>query len=186
MANQSPHRRQVLEMLAKAAAVSQFAGCCRWTFAFGAEKLTPAAEYRPQFYTSAEYQTIDVLTELIIPADESPGARQAGVSEFIDLLAAHGEGELDKPMRKGLAALDAKSEGGRFVKLSPEKQTALLRTIQSDPFFRLMRRYTVMGFYTSRVGLEELDYPGLKMYTQSPECPHTNDPEHRHLSPTKL
>jgi gluconate 2-dehydrogenase gamma chain len=44
-----------------------------------------------------------------------------------------------------------------------------------------MRRYTVMGYYTSRIGLEELDFPGLKMYAQSPACPHKDDPEHRHL-----
>jgi hypothetical protein len=39
----------------------------------------------------------------------------------------------------------------------------------------------VMGYYTSRVGLSELDYPGLRFYSQSPACPHTDDPEHRHL-----
>ncbi len=39
-------------------------------------------------------------------------------------------------------------------------------------FFLLVRRYTVMGYYTSRVGLEELDFPGFKLYTESPACPH--------------
>ena len=48
-------------------------------------------------------------------------------------------------------------------------------------FFRLLREYTVMGFYTTRIGLEELGYPGLRTYSKSPECPHVNDPEHRHL-----
>ncbi len=53
--------------------------------------------------------------------------------------------------------------------------------LQGTAFFKLIRRYTVMGYYTSRIGLEELDFPGLKFYSQSPECPHKNDPEHRHL-----
>jgi gluconate 2-dehydrogenase gamma chain len=44
-----------------------------------------------------------------------------------------------------------------------------------------MREYTVMGYYTSRIGLEQLDYPGLKFYSASPECPHKDDPEHLHL-----
>ena len=39
-----------------------------------------------------------------------------------------------------------------------------------------------MGFYTSRIGLEALDYPGLKLYSESPGCPHPGDPEHLHLS----
>jgi gluconate 2-dehydrogenase gamma chain len=45
----------------------------------------------------------------------------------------------------------------------------------------LIRRYTVMGYFTSAIGLKELDFPGLKFYTDSPACPHTNDPEHLHL-----
>ena len=40
-----------------------------------------------------------------------------------------------------------------------------------------MRNYTVMGYYTSRAGLEELDYPGLRFYSASPECPHKDDPD---------
>jgi len=52
-------------------------------------------------------------------------------------------------------------------------------------FFDLIREYTLMGFYTSRVGLQELDYPGLKFYSESPSCPHVNDREHLHLPPPK-
>jgi hypothetical protein len=54
-------------------------------------------------------------------------------------------------------------------------------------FFKLLRQYTVMGFYTSRIGLEELDYPGLKtVYEAMPGCPHLDDPEHRHLPPPQI
>ena len=184
MAKQSPDRRALLEMIAKAAAVSQFAGFSRWSFAYAMVDQPRPSHYQPRFFTAAEYQTISVLTELILPADESPGAQAAGVSEFIDFLAAHGEEEL-RPMRAGLTRLNARAEGGSFVALSPEKQEALLRSMTGDPFFRLIRRYTVMGYYTSRIGLEELDYPGLKLYSHSPECPHTTDPEHRHLPPPR-
>ena len=48
-------------------------------------------------------------------------------------------------------------------------------------FFERMREYTVMGFYTSRIGLEALDYPGLKIYTEVPECPHPGNAGHRDL-----
>jgi hypothetical protein len=50
-------------------------------------------------------------------------------------------------------------------------------------FFRLMREYTLMGFYTSEIGYKELNNPALKVYPESPECPHKDDPEHRHLPP---
>ena len=205
MANQSPDRRAVLEMLAKAAIAGQFPGFSRCVFAAEHQHTinTPVqprpAHYQPLFFTAAEYQTLEVLTEMIIPADASPGAKDAGVSEFIDFMAAHGEGEIRKPMRDGLGWLDAKAKrthGDVFIKLSPDQQTEVLKKIaygkQAEPedaegqrFFRLIRRYTVMGYYTSRIGLEELDYPGLKLYSHSPNCPHTDDPEHRHLPPPR-
>jgi hypothetical protein len=52
-------------------------------------------------------------------------------------------------------------------------------------FFRLFREYTVMGFYTSEIGLKQLDFPGLKFYSESPACPHKDDPEHLHLPAPK-
>jgi hypothetical protein len=51
-------------------------------------------------------------------------------------------------------------------------------------FFRLVREFTVMGFYTSEVGFKELDNPALRFYPKSPGCPHKDDPEHLHLRPT--
>ncbi len=190
MANQSPDRRRMLEMLAKAAVASQFPGFTRWAFA-AAPDQPKAASYQPQFFTPGEFRTIEVLTGMIIPADETPGAKEAGVSEFIDFMAAHGDEGL-APMRDCLKWLDHKA-GGSFVDLRPPQQEELLKSVahnkddsKGQAFFKLIRQYTVMGYYTSRVGLEELSYPGLQLYTQSPECPHKDDPEHRHLPPPRF
>jgi gluconate 2-dehydrogenase gamma chain len=202
MANQGADRRAVLEMLAKAAAASQFPGFRRWAFGQQhehAESTPPArtANYQPSYFSASEYRTIDILTGLIIPQDESPGAQEAGVAEFIDFLAAHGEEEIQQPMRNGLKWLDATATqgyGAAFRNLSSQQQTEILKKVadrnrvapgdrERQTFFRLIRRYTVMGYYTSRAGLAELDYPGLRFYTESPACPHSSDPEHRHLPP---
>ena len=49
-------------------------------------------------------------------------------------------------------------------------------------FFELMRAYTVVGFYTTRIGLESLGYPGLRMFWPAmPGCAHLGDPEHAYL-----
>jgi gluconate 2-dehydrogenase gamma chain len=206
MANQGSDRRAVLAMLAKAAAASQFPGFSRWAFGQQhehAESATPpvrTASYEPAYFSASEYQTIDILTGLIIPRDESPGAQEAGVAEFIDFLAAHGEEAIREPMRNGLKWLDAnatKGHGATFSKLSPEQQIEILKGVaygngaapvdrEGQDFFHLIRRYTVMGYYTSRAGMAELDYPGLRFYTESPACPHTGDPEHRHLPPPRV
>lgn len=185
-------------MLAKVAVASQFPGFSRWSFGQQhehADSPTPArpANYKPSYFSSAEFRTIDILTGLIIPKDDSPGAQEAGVSEFIDFMAAHGEKQIQQPLRDGLTWLDStamKEHGTNFAKLSAEQQTGILERIATSKgdghaFFRLIRRYTVMGYYTSAIGMKELDFPGLKLYTESPTCPHTNDPEHRHLPPPR-
>jgi gluconate 2-dehydrogenase gamma chain len=199
MANQGADRREVLEMLAKAAVASQFPGFSRWVFGQQhnhADAAPPARQpnYQPGYFSPSEYRTIDVLTALIIPKDESPGAQEAGVSEFIDFMAAHGEKEIRQPMRDGLQWLDSAAKTkytAPFLKLSPDQQIEILkraaeRNGDGHAFFRLIRRYTVMGYYTSAIGMKELDYPGLKMYSESPSCPHTGDPEHRHLPAPKI
>ena len=74
------------------------------------------------------------------------------------------------------------------MELTPEQQTSLLEPLgfkdKARPgeedgvrFFRLMREFTVTGFYTSEIGFKELDNPALKFYAESPECPHKGDPE---------
>ena len=200
MAGQGIQRRKVLQILGTAAAVAQFPGFSRWGFACGhignaALQIKPA-EYRPQFFTAAEYAAVERLTDIIIPADASPGAKEAGVAEFVDFMVAH-DAEAQYPFRMGLAWLNAHAEqkaGKRFTELSAEQQTSLLEPLgfkekarpgeeDGRKFFAMVREYTVTGFYTSEIGFKELDNPALKFYSESPECPHKNDPEHRHLSP---
>ena len=203
MANQSPDRREALALIAKVAAFGQFPGFSRWIFAGEHSHAESASarpgSYQPLFFSPSEYQTIDLLTELIIPKDDGPGAHDAGVAEFIDFLVAHDD-SLEYPFRTGLAWLNAfamEKYGANFDSLQKPQQDALLRKlaykaeqapteVQGQEFFALLRKYTVIGYYTSKAGLEELDYPGLKFYSASPACPHPGDPEHTHLPPPRF
>jgi gluconate 2-dehydrogenase gamma chain len=185
MANQSPDRRTVLEMLAKVAVIAQFPGFSRWSFAAG-NQPAKASSYQPQFFSAPEYQLLDQLTELILPRDETPGAHDAGVAEFIDHMVAH-DPDIQFTFRRGLALVSALADEGSaqaeqvLRKIATSNQSEL----EGPAFFKLLRSYTVMGYYTTRIGLEALDYPGLRMYSASPECPHKDDPEHRHLPSPK-
>jgi gluconate 2-dehydrogenase gamma chain len=200
LANQSPDRREMLELIALAAAASRFPGFARWVCApqhaeHPVDESRPHT-YQPQFFTPTEFAVLDGLSEIIIPKDESPGAREAGVAEFIDFMVAN-DPELQWAFRYGLDWLNARAtalHGSAFSALSEDHQTALLRPLafresaaptdaDGREFFALLRRYTVMGYYTSRIGMEELNCPSLKFYSESPACPHTGDPEHRHLPP---
>jgi gluconate 2-dehydrogenase gamma chain len=202
LGGQNLERREVLRVISLAAAASQFAGFHRWSFACGQARPIRAAKtsYRPRFFSSDEYATLELLTDLIIPSDGSPGAREAGVSEFIDFMVAS-DPKIQYRFRYGLSWIDTHARwlhNKAFRELAAEQQTDILehlaykdkhrpREEDGQAFFKLVREYTVMGFYTSRIGLEELDYPGLKMvYEEMPGCPHLDDPEHKHLPPPKF
>jgi gluconate 2-dehydrogenase gamma chain len=202
MAGQGIQRREVLRILGTAAAAAHFPGFSKWAFACGhvgnaTLEIKPAA-YHPQFFSASEYAVVERLTEIIIPSDGTPGAKEAGVAEFIDFMVAS-DPAAQYPFRMGLAWLNAHSEriaGKKFLELSGEQQTSVLEPLgfkgKARPgeddgrrFFSLMREYTVTGFYTSEIGFKELDNPALKFYAESPECPHKDDREHRHLSQAK-
>jgi gluconate 2-dehydrogenase gamma chain len=206
MAGQGLERREVLRILALAAGASAYPGFARWSFACGHGghaaggllQIKPAT-YTPRFFSAGEYATVERLAQLIIPSDDSPGAREAGVGEFVDFMVAS-DPSVQFAFRYGLTWLDAhaaKLHGVAFGGLDAVKQNDLLASLayadrhrdgeeEGRAFFKLMREYTVMGFYTSKVGLQQLDYPGLRSYyPASPACPHTGDPEHRRLPAPK-
>ena len=90
MAGQGIQRRKVLRILGTAAAAAQFPGFSKWAFACGhvgnARLQIKPSDYRPQFFTASEYAMIERLAEMIIPNDGTPGAKEAGVAEFIDFV----------------------------------------------------------------------------------------------------
>lgn len=163
--------------------------------------------YTPQFFTPLEYKIIDELSDLILPpvAAESaadarsvhsarqPGARDVGVAEFIDFTVSS-DPALQPPFRDGLRWLNqAAAPGHSFIDISRKQQCAILDRLAfvkqhrenekaGQQFFALARRYTVMGFYTTREGLESLKFPGLSFYSTSPGCTHPDNPEHAGLS----
>lgn len=199
MAGQALERREVLRIMAMAAAASGFPGFARWTFACGHGtpgllQVRPAV-YTARFFSADEYGTLARLTEIILPSDDGPGAREAGVSEFVDFMVASSP-KIQYPFRYGLTWLDAHARarhGALFRELDPARQTELLEPLayrarhrageeEGRAFFKLLRDYTLMGFYTSKVGLQQLEYPGLRgHYPSLPGCPHPDDPEHRRL-----
>jgi len=202
VAGQGLQRREILRVIGVAALASHFPGFARWAYA-GAHASEDAASsrpqaYSPQFFPAPEFAVITQLTELIIPSDETPGAREAGVCEFVDFMVAH-DAEQQAPMRAGLAWLQDRSQrefSRNFLQLTAAQQAALLERLaykakhrdgeeSGREFFRRIRELTVMGFYSSEIGYRELDNPWQQFYSHSPACPHKGDPAHKHLPPAK-
>jgi len=159
----------------------------------GAEAI--ASPYAAQFFKPQEFRTVDILTEMILPRDDKPGARDARVADYIDFLvfsAAEFEPAMQKDWLEGLALLDRLSQqefGHAFAEISDEQRHGLLTVMsvpetdpkthhEGYPFFRLVKDTTVDAFYTSRVGLMDvLEYQGLSYLSEFPGCTH---PEHQH------
>jgi hypothetical protein len=114
-------------------------------------------------------ETVATIAELIIPKTDTPGAREAGVPAFIDvMLAEWGDDDQRKVFTAGLANVDERSRalfGKDFIASSAEQQVqiltdldaelARLRDTKSDTsknFFQGMKWLTLTGYYTSEVG----------------------------------
>jgi hypothetical protein len=184
MAGQGPSRRELLQALTMASVASTFTGFSRWGYAFAEDKGKDVVQplYRPQFFAPAEYQAVNALADIILP-----GAKDAGVAEFIDFMVFHDPAQ-QAPFLDGLRWLNH-AAGKTFISLPASEQNAFLERLAykakqrpeekaGQQFFLLFRKYTVMGFYTTRIGLQSLDFPGLTFYATSPGCPHHDNPEH--------
>ncbi len=120
-----------------------------------------------KFLTPAEYALLEELTELIIPADDhSPGARAAGVAGYIDgRLAESLEPDWQAQWRSGLQAVEGLSRelnGKPMLEATADQRIAVLNRLaagESDPktpaehFFRELKRWTVRGYYSSKIGI---------------------------------
>src|SRR6476620_8757160 len=139
--------------------------------------------YTPKAFTDHEYRTLVRLTDFIIPVENGkPGASAAGAAAWIDMLASE-NAQLKSIYTKGLAWMDEamKKRGtADFLSGTTEQQTALLDLIayrrnQSpdlDPgiqFFTMARRMTVDAFYTSEIGIADIDYRGNRPQASYPE-----------------
>jgi gluconate 2-dehydrogenase gamma chain len=148
---------------------------------------SPAGMYKPKFFPAHQYQTLLFLCDAIIPKDEvSGGAVEAGAPEFIDLLSSE-NAEYQQVLGGGLMWLDnfcTDRYEHTFLECAPEQQKQVLGLIAyrknaaTDPslsqgiaFFAKLRDMTCDGFYTSRIGIEDLKYIGNTALASFPGCP---------------
>ncbi|MBV9503054.1 MAG: gluconate 2-dehydrogenase subunit 3 family protein [Acidobacteriaceae bacterium] len=144
-----------------------------------------ASAYQYQYFDSEQLKVLDALGETIIPTDEhSPGARAAGVSEYIDAIVLDAPQPVQKLWNDGLRAVNhaaRKRFGKNFPDCNAEEQTIVLETIAGDEtgdsvrerFFRALKRATIDGYYTSKIGIhQELQYRGNEALREFVGCEH--------------
>ena len=219
MGGQGIERREILRYIGIAAVAGSFPGFSQWVFACPQNhpQTSPPAgsgAYKPLFFSPQHYRMVEHLAEMIIPEDDTPGAKKAGVAEFIDFMVANrvpvstsrdirstedaiaAGNEEQNRFLAGLDWMNARthSEFGReFMDCTPEQQNSLMEelaykakfkptTESGRAFFQMMRDYTVVGYYTTEIGLKSIGYPGLRVvWPKMPGCAHPDDPEHANL-----
>lgn len=152
------------------------------------------APAKPKMLSAAQFQSLETLVEAIIPSDDrSPGAKEARVADYIDLLLSEADRELALQWFGGLAALDAEATArfsAPFARLNDRQIDTILGEISRnekkpqtplETFFVMTKQATVDGYYTSKIGIEkELRYRGnvfLREFVgcqteDGKDCPH--------------
>jgi len=137
------------------------------------------------FFTPAQHALVEELSETIIPADDhSGGAKAAKVADYIDQVLREGFDENQKVLwREGLHLIDVMSlhrHGKSFVNVAAEDRISLLTVLSNHlemtdlpevRFFIELKRMTVMGYYTSKIGIhDELRYKGNRVLQEYVGC----------------
>ena len=149
-----------------------------------------AADWKPKVLSADQDATVVVLSEMIIPATNTPGAKAALVSRFVDAVLEDADEHERKEFLRGLEWTNLKSRelfGADFKSATAAQQTELLTAMSSDSpatsadllgrdFFKAIKSLTITGYYTSEIGMkEELGDDGQVFFAEFKGCDH---PEH--------
>lgn len=170
-----------------------------------APELTPAqngvdasndlagANWKPLFLDEHQNETLIILSDLIIPATDTPGAKEAMVNRYIDLVLAAEKSETQRAFLNSLSYLDGESmkrSKRAFRYLSREEQDDLLHgmayarmgsgwagdtTAPPDPahmHFEQLKQRIAMAYYSSQTGEKDLGWDGAFAHGPYQGCDH--------------
>ena len=149
-------RRNLLQLAAVAAPGSALA------------QVPAGADWKPELFDAHQNETVVVLSELILPATDTPGAKAALVNRWMDRLLAAGPQAQKDAFLSGLGWLDGVAIGERgkpFVRLTEAEQISILQAMDtgSGPgaqFFRMAKALTSRIYYSTEIGMRELNKGG--------------------------
>jgi len=144
-------------------------------------------DYQPKFFDAEDFEALQAFTAILIPTDDTPGAREARCAHFIDFVLQASTGHAPDTQRQWREALQALRQAG-FHAGDAAARVAVVETISRPErtpgtthpaysAYRLIKQQNTFAFYTSRAGMIEcLDYRGNSYNATFPACEH---PEHR-------
>lgn len=136
-------------------------------------KATPELTYKPAFFTEDQARIVTEVAEIIIPKTDTPGAKDAGVPGFIDLMLKDCYKKEDQDrFIAGLTSFDEeakKAYGDSFIYCKPEQQVEFVTKVHAAaiaeakenreakrPFILMAKELTLLGFFTSEPGATQV------------------------------
>jgi len=157
-----------------------------------AQAAATATAWTPSVLTARQNEAVIALTELIIPATDTPGAKAALVNRFIDHVLSTADAAKERSeFIRGLTWLDDRCRarvGKEVAGASAAELTTVLTPLAAEggpssadapgvAFFRAIKSMTITGYYTTEIGLrQELGDDGRMMLGAFEGCTH---PEHQ-------
>lgn len=156
--------------------------------------VASAADWNPSFLSADQDRLVTAIAEAIIPATDTPGATAAFVNRYVDALLQDADKHERDDFVRGLKWVDDRCRsvfGAPYLECTPQEQNALLTVISSDDnqsaadqigceFFDDMKVKTIVGYYTSEVGIRDELKDGGLMFAGLEPCTH---PEHGGTAP---
>jgi gluconate 2-dehydrogenase gamma chain len=151
------------------------------------------------FFSTSEAADVEAVAAQIVPTDDTPGAREAGVIHFIDQALATHLSQLAGDYRANLAGFQSAFRGrhpdaASFSSLTSDRQIEYLKTVDRTPFFDTTRLLTLLGMFSmpkyggnrdeigwKLIGFEvkhifqppfgfyDRDYPGFAVESETPK-----------------
>lgn len=138
---------------------------------------TPGVDWNPIFFTNAQARLVSELAEVILPADEHPGAKDLGVPAFIEKMVAdvYDQDNRDR-FTEGIEGFNNAAKemyGADYADCTPDQKfqmadrfnvEALTQQHSQRPFFLAIKELTILGYFTSETGatkvIKHLPIPG--------------------------
>ncbi|MGH9503421.1 MAG: gluconate 2-dehydrogenase subunit 3 family protein [Terriglobales bacterium] len=149
-------------------------------------------DWKPAFLDEGQNETLIALSDVIIPATDTPGAKEALVNRYLDLVLAGEPAELQQKFLGSLSYVDSESLrlfGKEFRALTPEDQHDLLQPLAyplrtsvwhnkdiPDPgveHFDRLKAMIAVAYYSSEIGQDELGWDGSFTHGPFQGCEHS-------------
>jgi hypothetical protein len=157
----------------------------------GAQAVIASSSWSPSVLTARQNEAVIALTELIIPATDTPGAKAAFVNRFVDHVLSTADPKERTEFVEGLTWLDdrCRARSGKDVAGASAAEltdvvtplavagTGVAADARGIAFFRAIKSMTITGYYTTEIGLrQELGDDGRMVLAAFEGCTH---PEHQ-------